>query len=52
MRCAVVVDGVVVNIIMARPTDPAPEDGELIAVRDMDCAIGSAWNGTRFEPVE
>jgi len=49
--CAVVQlsDSVVVNMIIAEPTDPAPEGCELILVPpDMPCGIGWVWNGTNF----
>jgi hypothetical protein len=49
--CAVVQlsDSVVVNMIIAEPTDPAPEGCELILVPPgMPCSTGWVWNGTEF----
>lgn len=51
MRCAVVLisTGEVVNIIVADPNDPAPDDCELIALPDNSpVSIGWYWNGTEF----
>ena len=50
-RCAVcqLTDGLVVNIIMAVPSDP-PQDGcQLIEIMNgQSCDIGWYWNGTEF----
>jgi hypothetical protein len=51
MRCAVVLiaTGEVINIIVAEPTDPAPDDCELIALPDDSPAdIGWYWDGSEF----
>lgn len=51
--CAVVqlLDFVVVNIIVADPTDPAPNECELIEIQPgISCDIGWIWNGTQFIP--
>lgn len=50
-RCAVcqLVDGLVINIIMASPSDPAPDDCQLIEImNDQPCNIGWYWDGTTF----
>jgi hypothetical protein len=45
-------DGLVVNVIVAEPTDPCPEQGcQLIVTPDQDgnnAQIGWYWNGTDF----
>ena len=42
-------DGLVVNVIIADPTDPAPDNCQLILVPDgTPCGIGWIWNGTEF----
>jgi hypothetical protein len=51
--CAVVQlnDGLVINKIVAEPTDPPPEGCELILIpEDSMCDIGWTWNGTEFVP--
>jgi hypothetical protein len=53
MRCAVCQnsDGLVVNIIVADPTDPAPVGCFLVGIADdMWCDIGYTWDGTAFLP--
>lgn len=53
VRCAVcqLFDGLVVNIIMASPSDPAPEDCQLIEIMaGQDCDIGWYWDGVTFFP--
>lgn len=55
-RCAVcrLSDGLVVNVIVALPSDP-PQDGcQLVEVMNgMPCDIGWTWNGVEFvAPVE
>lgn len=47
--CAVVQlsDGLVVNIIVAEPTDLAPDNCFLVLV-DSPCDIGWTWDGTQF----
>ena len=50
-RCAVVqmVDGLVVNIIMAQPGDEPPVGCELIEIMNgQPCDIGWYWDGTNF----
>jgi hypothetical protein len=50
-RCAVVQisDGLVVNIIMADPSDVPPENCQLIEILpDQMCDIGWYYNGTDF----
>jgi hypothetical protein len=48
-------DGLVVNIIVAEPTDPYPQQGcQLIVTPDQDgnnANIGWIWNGTDFVEV-
>lgn len=44
-------DGLVINLIVASPSDPAQEGCQLIEVTsDMDCEIGWTWNGSIFVP--
>lgn len=46
-NCAVVnADGVVINMIVAEPTDVPPEGCTLIEIPF--CDIGYVWNGERF----
>lgn len=48
-KCAVCVDGVVINIIVATMDAPCPvENGVLVAVDDIDCDIGWVYTGTGF----
>jgi len=50
-RCAVVQsnDGLVVNIIIAIPSDTPPEGCELIEIMNgQDCDIGWYWDGANF----
>ena len=48
-KCAVCVDNIVVNIIMAEPTDASPvENGVLISIDGIDCDIGWVYTGTGF----
>ena len=52
-NCAVcqLTDGLVVNIIVAVPTDPAQEGCELVEVMsDQPCGIGWYWDGVNFNP--
>jgi hypothetical protein len=49
-RCAVIEDGVVVNIIVADATDTPPEGTILIELPY--CSIGYLWDGVRFSPPE
>lgn len=52
-RCAVcqLSDGLVVNMIVAVPSDPAPEGCQLIEVmNEQPCDIGWYWTGTEFIP--
>ena len=47
--CAVInEENVVVNLIVAEPTDPPPEGCTLIEIPF--CDIGYTWDGTRFNP--
>ena len=50
MRCAVInATGDVVNIIMAEPTDLAPQGCVLVGVDDgVFCDIGWSWDGSNF----
>jgi hypothetical protein len=53
--CAVcqLTDGLIVNIIVAEPTDLAPDGTQLIETPDADgnnAEIGGTWNGTNFLP--
>lgn len=50
-RCAVcqLSDGLVVNIIVAVPSDPAQGGCQLVEVmNDQPCDIGWTWDGTAF----
>lgn len=50
-KCAVVklIDGLVINTIMAQPSDEPPFNCELIEImNDQPCDIGWYWNGTEF----
>ena len=50
-RCAVyqLHDGVVVNIIIAQPSDPAPDWCGLVEIMNgQACDIGWRWDGTQF----
>jgi hypothetical protein len=50
-RCAVcqLSDGLVVNIIMAVPSDPAQDGCQLVEVmNDQPCDIGWYWDGATF----
>lgn len=52
-RCAVcdLNTGEVVNIIIASPSDLAPEDCQLIEImNEQPCDIGWFWNGADFTP--
>lgn len=54
-RCAVcqLSDGLVVNIIIASPSDPAPDGCQLIEIMNgQPCDIGWYWTGTEFIPPE
>lgn len=47
-RCAVcsISDGTVINIIMASPSDPAPDGCNLVELMNgMNCDIGWTWDG-------
>ena len=47
--CAVVdANGLVVNLIVAEPTDVPPAGYQLVLVPI--CDIGYTWDGTRFNP--
>lgn len=44
-------DGLVINVIVAEPTDPPPSDCELVETPTESgsaAAIGFVWNGTEF----
>lgn len=46
-------DGLIINLIVAEPTDPAPIDCQLIVSPDNFgnyAQIGGIWNGTQFLP--
>lgn len=46
-------DGLIINIIVAEPTDPPPLDCQLVVTPDADgnnAQIGGTWNGTNFVP--
>ena len=48
-NCAVVdANGVVVNTIVAEPTDVPPEGCTLVEIPF--CSIGYIWDGKRFNP--
>ena len=49
-NCAVIQisDNIVVNKIVAEPTDPTSEGTYLIQYDDMPCDIGWIWDGTQF----
>lgn len=50
-NCAVcqLTDGLVVNIIVASPSDPAQDGCQLVEIMSgMPCNIGWFWNGTDF----
>lgn len=50
-RCAVcqLSDGLVVNIIVALPSDPAQDGCQLIEVmNEQVCDLGWFWDGTQF----
>jgi hypothetical protein len=49
-NCAVVQDGVLVNIIVAELTDTPPEGCILVELPTYD--IGYTWDGVRFNPPE
>lgn len=54
-RCAVcqLSDGLVVNIIIAVPSDPAPIGCQLVEIMNgQPCDIGWYWTGTEFIPPE
>jgi hypothetical protein len=51
MRCAVcqLSDGLIVNIIVAKQDDLAPDGCRLVVIgRNVACDIGWMWNGTEF----
>jgi hypothetical protein len=53
--CAVcqLTDGLIINVIVAEPTDLAPEGCQLVETPDVDgnnAQIGGTWNGTNFLP--
>lgn len=47
-KCAVIQDGVLVNLIVAEITDTPPEKCILVELPDYD--IGYTWDGVRFNP--
>jgi len=50
-NCAVcqLIDGLVINIIVADPTDPPYDGTQLIEIFDgVMCDIGWVWDGTQF----
>lgn len=47
--CAVIdSNNVVINLIVAEPTDPAPEGCTLVEIPI--CDIGYIWDGQKFKP--
>lgn len=50
MRCAVIdANGLIVNIIMAEPTNQAPAGCSLVGIDEgVFCDIGWIWNGNQF----
>lgn len=53
-RCAVcdLNTGEVVNIIIASPSDLAPEGCQLVEImNEQPCDIGWIWNGAEFAPI-
>jgi hypothetical protein len=53
--CAVcqLTDGLVVNLIVAEPTDPPPDECQLIVTPDElgnNAQMGGTWDGTQFLP--
>lgn len=50
MRCAVIdANGLIVNIIMAEPTDQAPVGCSLAGIDEgVFCDIGWTWDGNQF----
>lgn len=53
-NCAVVQlsDGVVINKIVAEPTDLPPMGCQLVLIDDVMCDIGWVWDGAAFIPAE
>ena len=52
-RCAVcqLSDGLVINIIIADPSDSPPDGTQLVEVmNEQPCDIGWFWTGTEFTP--
>lgn len=52
-RCAVCLlsDGLVINIIIAKPSDLPPDGTQLVEVMNGQmCDIGWYWTGTEFVP--
>lgn len=47
-NCAVIQDGIVVNMIVAEVTDVPPEGCVLVEIPY--CDIGYTWDGVRFNP--
>jgi len=46
-------DGLIINVIVAEPTDLPPSGTQLIETPDVDgnnAEIGGTWNGTNFLP--
>ena len=42
-------DGLVINIIVAQPSDPAPDGCQLVEIMTgQTCDIGWTWDGTQF----
>jgi hypothetical protein len=53
--CAVcqLTDGLIINVIVADPTDLAPDGTQLVETPDVDgnnAQIGGTWDGTNFLP--
>jgi hypothetical protein len=47
--CALIKDGVVVNVIIAEAHDPVPEGYIMVCKPPPRVIIGTKWNGKQFE---
>jgi hypothetical protein len=47
--CALIKDGVVINMIVASPGDWVPDDYVMICDPPTYVTIGTKWDGTNFE---
>ena len=51
--CAVIQDSLVINLIVAEPTDTPPDNCTLVLVPDdVFVTIGFTWDGTNFLDLE